>query len=197
MAIKRFLAGILSICWVIANGQVGTITGKIRSTNDVSMGLDTNKVAIDELGNRLHFYQYRSLLTSGQYGISSIGPNGPMLNEYRLIKRDDNQTLQLYEMVKKQIAIKSTMLEEGNKLSVEPLRTIDPAKFDNKAIVLMFLSPDCEPCMSDMPELSSFLKTVDPNKMVLVALARGDESPETHEFFTIPIASCLYIYKLH
>jgi hypothetical protein len=170
---KRILAVcILSICWLITNGQVGKITTKITTSNNSTMGLDTNKMAIDEQGNRLHFYQYKKLLTTGQYGVSSRGPNGPLLNEYMLIKRDDKQNLQMYEMVKKQLAIKSAMLQEGNKLSLEPLvEVINAADFDNKAIVLIFFTADCEQCNAGLVGLDSFFKKVyDPQKMVILGI---------------------------
>ena len=179
---RHFIAVcILCISCSLVHAQVVT-TGKVKYSTDATMGLDSNKLAIDEKGNKLQFYQYSELLKSGQYGISTRSSNGLPADEYRLVRKDAQQNLKLYELVKKQIAIPSTMLEEGTKLSVQPLRTIDPSKFDNKAIVLMFLSPDCQQCMVDMPDLSNFLKRVDPNKMVLVALARGDESPERMQF---------------
>jgi hypothetical protein len=167
---KRFLAVcILSIYWVIAHGQVSKIVIK---PSDGTMGLDTSKMAIDEHGNQLHFYQYKNLLQSGQYGLSSRGPNNTQLNEYRLEKRDDSKNLEVYEMVKKQIAIKSVMLQEGSKLSVEPLSHLMKAdEFDGKAIVLIFFTANCDQCNMGLAGLDSFFKQVyDPQKMVIIGI---------------------------
>lgn len=170
---KRCLAVcILCIYWVIAHGQDKIMVRKVKVTNDSTMGLDTNKMAIDDHGNKLHFYQYKKLLQSGQYGISSRGANGPLLNEYRLEKRDDSKNLEIYEMAKKQIAIKSAMLQEGNKLSVEPFSHLMKAdEFDGKAIVLIFFTANCDQCNMSLVGLDSFFKQVyDPKKMVIIGV---------------------------
>lgn len=170
---KRYLAiCILCVCWAIAHGQDKITVKKVKVTNDGTMGLDTNKMAIDEHGNKLHFYQYINLLRSGQYGLSSRGPNGPLLNEYRLEKRDDSRNLEIYEMAKKQIAIKSAMLQEGSKLSVEPLSHLMKAdEFDGKAIVLIFFTANCDQCNMGLAGLDSFFKQVyDPQKMVIIGI---------------------------
>ena len=189
---KRILTVcILSICWVITNGQVVKTISKITTSSSDNMGLDTNKLAVDEQGNKLHFYQYKKLLQSGQYGISSRGPNGTLLNEYLLIKRDEKQNLQIYEMIKKQIASKSAMLQEGSKLSLEPLvEVINAADFDNKAIVLIFFTADCEQCNSGLLGLDSFFKQVyDPQKMVIVGINNYNKEWTDYQLRLTPLTN--------
>ena len=197
---KRVLAVcILSICWLIAHGQVPTTITKIKSSNDGAMGLDTNRIVIDEQGNRLHFYQYKNLLTSGQYGITTRGPNGPLLNEYRLVKRDDNQNLQMYEMMKKQIASKSAMLQEGSKLTVAPLtHLINPEEFEGKAIVLIFFTAECDQCNMGLNGLASFFTQVyDPKKMIIVAINYRDKDKTYEQLKLTPLPNARIIYDAY
>ncbi len=178
--IRYVIVCLLCITGVKAFGQNPTVQGRVKMSQNGTMGLDTNKLAVDEKGNKLQFYQYKKLLLSAEYGLVTQDSHGFPLAEYLLKKKDGQRNLQLYEMVKKQMAINSTMLQEGNKLSVEPLAAqISPDKFDNKVILLMFISPDCQQCMTDIDDLGKFVKQVyDPNKIIWVAVAHGDESPE-------------------
>lgn len=198
---QRFLAVfILSICWVITYGQNKTVVRKVTVTNDGTMGLDTNKLAVDEKGNKLHFYQYKNLLQSGKYIIGVSGTNGMLGgDEYRLIKRDDNQNLQMYEMVKKQLAIKSAMLQEGSKLSIEPLSHLIKAEdFDGKAIVLILFTAECDQCNTGLAGLDSFFKEVyDPKKMIIVAINYRDKDKTYEQLKLTPLPNARIIYDAY
>jgi hypothetical protein len=198
---KRFVTVcILCISWVIAYAQQGTTTvRKVKVSNDGTMGLDTNKLAVDEQGNKLHYYQYKPLLMSGQYGVSSRGPNGTLLNEYLLVKRDNSQNLQIYEMVKKQLAIKSAMLQEGSKLSVEPLKHLIKAEeFEGKAIVLIFFTADCDQCNMGLISLDSFFKQVyDPKKMIIVAVNNRSKEETYDQLKLTPLPYTRIIYDAY
>lgn len=203
---KRFLTVcILSICWIIAYGQnpvVTTskiITKKVAVTNDGTMGLDTNKLAVDEKGNKLRFYQYIKLLQSGQYDIRPIDPNGQLLTEYRLEKRDSKRDLEIYEMAKKQIASKSAVLQEGSKLTVAPLaHLIKPEEFEGKAIVLVFFTAECDQCNSGLAGLDSFFKEVyDPKKMIIVAINYRDKDKTYEQLKLTPLPNARIIYDAY
>lgn len=201
---KRFLTVfILSICWVIAYGQNKTVTKtvirKVTVTSDGTMGLDTAQLAVDEKGNKLHFYQYVKLLQSGQYDIIPIDANGQLLTEYRLKKRDPNRDLEIYEVAKKQIASKSAMLQEGSKLSVAPLaHLINPEEFEGKAIVLIFFTAECDQCNRSLAGLDSFFKEIyDPKKMIIVAI-NNREKEETYEQLKLtPLPNARIIYDAY
>lgn len=203
---KRFLTVcILSICWVIAYGQnpVMTkskiVTRKIEVTNDGTMGLDTNKLAIDEKGNKLHFYQYIKLLQSGQYDIRPVDPNGQLLSEYRLEKRDPKRDLEIYEMAKKQISSKSAVLQEGGKLTIAPLaHLINPEEFEGKAIVLVFFTAECDQCNRGLGGLDSFFKEVyDPKKMIIVAINYRDREETYKQLQLTPLPNARIIYDAY
>ncbi|GAB2982679.1 hypothetical protein GCM10027049_19260 [Mucilaginibacter puniceus] len=205
---KRFLTVcILTIYWVIAYGQNPVVTTKkiittkkVAVTNDGTMGLDTTILAIDEKGNKLHFYQYIKLLQSGQYDdIIPIDRNGQLLTEYRLKKRDPIRDLEIYEMAKKQIASKSAVLQEGSKLTIAPLaHLIKPEEFEGKAIVLVFFTAECDQCNRGLAGMDSFFKEVyDPEKMIIVAINYRDKDKTYEQLKLTPLPNARIIYDAY
>ena len=202
---KQFLTVcILSICWIIAHGQNKTVTQKVTTrvtvTNDGTMGLDTNKLAVDEKGNKLHFYQYKNLLQTGQYTIGVRGTNGMLGgDEYRLEKRDPSRDLEIYEMAKKQIASKSAVLQEGSKLTVAPLaHLIKPEEFEGKAIVLIFFTAECDQCNRSLAGLDSFFKEIyNPKKMIIVAINNRDKDKTYEQLKLTPLPNARIIYDAY
>ncbi len=70
----------------------------------------------------------------------------------------------------------------GNQVPNFEFTSIDGVKMTNKdlegkVVLLNFWATWCGPCIKEMPSLNKFAKTQDPEKFVVVALARGqDES---------------------
>jgi len=194
---KHCLVFILLITNLAASAQAPAGGKIVMHKTTETMGLDTNKLAVDPDGNKLHFYQYMQLIRAGKYNIRITAGNGFPLAEYQLEKVNEQQIMERYAMLKKQMSNKSAMLQDGNKLPVEPLLVgISKEQFDNKIIVAIFFQPGCDMCNTGLDEIGSFLKDhYDPQKMIIVAISNGDQEATYSQLTKTPIPNARLIFN--
>lgn len=147
---------------------------------------DTNRVVHDENGNLLQYYQYQKLLNTGEYSLRTrvqrkpgdpqIPP--PLNAPATLVKTGPGEAKRIYELLRPNIAIKSDLLREGNKLDLSPfMNEFGKEEFDGKkALVLIFWESTCNPCVENLAALDDYFKQL-PNTgdMMVIAVSRDGQ----------------------
>lgn len=149
--------------------RLDTVVGKRK--------LDTNMVVYDEAGNALRYYQYSRLIDGGDYTISIRTTAAGSDGKPTLKKIDPKMRMMMYQMLKKQMAIKNSSLQPDKELDVTPLlEVINKDELDKKAIVLIFWNPDCPPCTESFATINAYFKQIhNPDNVVILAITAGDE----------------------
>ena len=108
--------------------------------------LDTNRVVYNEQGRIVKYWQYKPLLASGEYIISSTGD--PMLPGTKSILRKlTGQDKQRRTDVMDGVILNAGVLKVGNQLDATPLAlALQRDLFSDKAILMVFSNPGCLAC---------------------------------------------------
>lgn len=162
---------------IIATGKK-TMTRTYTRTITRRIPLDTNEVIYDEKGNALRYYQSQKLLNTGEYTITMDMVNGVPGTTKRLKKLTVTEQNAAYEHLKAMMAIPGQYLKEGQLLDVAPLLTIlNKQEVDQKAIVMIFWSPECPPCTESFSALNDFFTQIyNPERIAILAITTDDKS---------------------
>lgn len=166
-----FIAILFSFYCLCATAQA------VMQGRQITRALDTNAVAYDEQGKVLKYYQYTKLLNSGEYTIRPNGIPGAPGTTMTIVKMDEDQKATMYSNIRRNLAIKSGVLKEGNVLDAAILNdAVEQENFEGKAIAMIFWNAGCPPCTASFENINDILKELNDARLVSVAVTNDSKN---------------------
>ncbi len=175
-----FLLGVLCLT---TSAQVTT---QIRQS--ASRPLDTTKVAYDEQGKALKYYQYTKLINSGEYTLRIMGDPTSPDSKFMLVKMPEERRAMMADMVMRNMAIKTGVLGQGKVLDLNPLKNaLERENFDGKAILMVFWGVGCPPCTEGFSTLNDILKEFKSSDVVSIGVTNDNKDDADNKLREKPL----------
>lgn len=153
--------------------------------------IDSNTVVRDSTGVRLAYADWRRLMASGDYALSTKNPTSEA-PEFSVVKLDEAAKARRNAMMPP--TDESGFVKTGKKLDLFSAKSIDgykirPKDLEGKVVVLNFWFVKCAPCRDEMPELNKIVKAYENNPNVIFIAVALDQKDDIREFLkTNPFA---------
>lgn len=168
---RYFLLYFFCLICASSYGQDALVRTVLRKGPPQFSGKDTTKVVYDEQGNKLLYSQYHKLINSGEYGTKWMGDLSDSSRKLVLRKLSIEERNKRYMVMKRNQAMKSSLLQEGKELDLSPLEDVMSLKLlKDKVVVLVFFGTS-KSSTNGFDDLNNLLRELNnPEDLVILAI---------------------------
>ncbi len=149
--------------------------------------VDSTSVVKNAQGEVLPFKKWTEMMSTGEYKLRPLSVSNGKPSEILIRTHTDQERI---DTNKKMQALASSMpnaIKKNETFDDFALKDISGkswilSELKGKVIVLNFWFTGCAPCIKEIPELNELVKKFQPEKIVFLSLAMGDDAEKIRKF---------------